>query len=102
VPSSCEGAAATGGGAASVGGIKKNGNSGSGAAAEEVENAAVPSASAPKAAAARRVFILNELNICRPLILRPARQSPARRWGNQYRSTVSGRLHNVAKMVSSV
>jgi hypothetical protein len=75
----------------------KNGNSGSGAAAAEVENAIVPIASAPKAAAAS----FDDLNIGRPLSLRPVAPVSARRYPNQYRSTVSGRLHEIAKMVSS-
>jgi hypothetical protein len=74
----------------------KNGNSGSGAAAAEVENAIAPIASAPKAAAAS----FDDLNIGRPLF-RPVAPVSARRWPNQYRSTVSGRLHEIAKMVSS-
>jgi hypothetical protein len=80
------------------------GNSWNGAAAAWPENATAPIVTAPNAAAARREFSLrqfsfNELNIGRPLFA-PARHL-ARRWGDQYRSTVSGRLHEIAKMVSS-
>jgi hypothetical protein len=75
----------------------KNGKSGSGAAAAEVENAIAPIASAPIAAAAS----FDDFCIGRPLSLRPVAPFSARRCPNQYRSTVSGRLHEVAKMVSS-
>ncbi len=62
--------------------------------------ATVPIASAPKAAAARRAFSLMELNIVDPCCLRPARQFRRVVGSNQYRRGVSGRLHEIAKMVS--
>jgi hypothetical protein len=76
----------------------KNGNSGSGAAAAMYLGDTIYRIHGTNAAAARRVFSLNELDMIVPLFVAPV---SARRWGNPYRSTVSGRLHEIAKMVSS-